>query len=128
MGRYSGSGMGAAQSILSVGNMPRVSGHKERKPRRSRKSRVRMIRVYAAQHGLFLRVGKLKNGEFLLYPIKDVVGFFKMLEEAAEENTFARLIIRRMYGHIGRQQHFMGKGRARSPLWISTEQKKLLVR
>ena len=131
MGKYSNPGMGAGQYIFSVGSIPRVSGHGRRRPPRSTKSKLRVVRVYAAQYGLFLNVGKLKNGEPLLYPIKDIVGFFKKMEEAMEGDSFGNAIIHRMYGHIGRQRHFVmheGRKDSRKPLWISIKQKDYLFR
>ena len=73
MGKYSNPGMGPGQAIFNVGRIPPVSGSRLGQ-RRSEKTKLRALRMYAAKHGMFLKVGNLKNGEPLLYPIKDIVG------------------------------------------------------
>ena len=121
VGRYSNSGMGAAQNIFSVGHIPSTTGYK--KSPKSQKSKLRALSLYAVEHGLFLRVGPL------LYKTDDSVGFFKRLDEVAsveETGAFARRFIHQMYQKMLKQRHYVEKGYPRRPMWVSVKQKAAL--
>ena len=125
MGKFSNSGMGPGQNMFSVGHIPKVSGYKRRKPLKSQRSKLRALKLYAAEHGLFLKVGPL------LYKMDNPAGFFNRLDAAASEQEtggFARKFIHQMHASLGRERLFVKKGFARKPLWVSVKQKEAIFR
>ena len=125
MGKFSNSGMGPGQNMFSVGHIPKVSGYKRAQPLKSQKSKLRALKLYAAEYGLFLKVGPL------LYRADNPAEFFRRLDAAASEQEtggFARKILHQMYGSLGRERHFVKKGFARRPLWVSVKQKAAIFR
>ena len=106
--------------MFSVGRIPKVSGHLQRKPPKSQNLKMRALRLCAAEHGLFLKVGPL------LYEMGDAAGFLKRLDAAAAEQEtggFARRLIHQMYGDLKQQSYFVENGHARRPMWVSVKQK-----
>ena len=123
MGKYSNPGMGGGQNIFSVGRIPTVSGYRKAKPRKSQRAKLRALSLYAAEHGLFLRVGPL------LYKMDNPAGFFKRLGEVASDEkngVFARIFIHQRYMGLARTRHFVREGYERKPLWVSVKQKAAL--
>ena len=120
MGKYSNSGMGAAQRIFNVGHIPSV--HARKRPPKSQKAKLRALNLCAAEHGLFLKVGPL------LYQMDDSIGFFKRLDEAASEESggVARRVIHQMFKKLVQQRHYVEKGHPRRPMWVSVKQKAVL--
>ena len=119
MGKYSSQGMGTAQKIISVGHVPSI----RKKLPRSQKAKIRALKLYAVEHGLFLKVGPL------LYPMGDSLGFLNRLDEvAAEKETggVARRFIHEMYNKIPQQNHYVRLGRPRREMWVSVKQKAAL--
>ena len=105
---------------MAVGKIPRVSGCLQRKPLKSQKLKMRALRLCAAEHGLFLKVGPL------LYEMGDAAGVLKRLDAAAAEQEtggFARRLIHQMHSNLRRQSHFVEKGHERNPMWVSVKQK-----
>ena len=121
MGKNSGAGMGAAQGIFSVGHIP-MGGGRERYPDKSHQAKLRALALYAAEHGLFLKVGPL------LYKMDDAAGFFKRLGEVASEESggFARKFIHERYISLAQTRHYVRKGYPRKPMWVSVKQKAVL--
>ena len=126
MGKFSNSGMGPGQNMFSVGHIPKVSGYKRAQPLKSQKSKLRALKLYAAEHGLFLKVGPLR------YKMDNPAEFFRRLDAAASEQEsggFARKILHQMYaGMVGRGRLQAKKGSARRPLWVSAKQKAAIFR
>ncbi len=126
MGKFSNSGMGPGQNMFSVGHIPKVSGYKRAQPPKSQQSKLRALKLYAAEHGLFLKVGPL------LYKTDNPAEFFRRLDAAASEQEtggFARKILHQMYaGMVGRGRLQVKKGSARRPLWVSAKQKAAIFR
>ena len=119
-GKYSGASMGGGQHIFSVGHIPRVGAYREAKPPKSPREKLRALSLYAAEHGLFLKVGPL------LYRMGDPAGFFKRLGEVAsdEENGgFAIIVIHQKYADLRRRQIAVREGYERRPMWVSVAQK-----
>tara|TARA_R110000744_G_scaffold327629_1_gene433346 strand:+ start:325 stop:705 length:381 start_codon:yes stop_codon:yes gene_type:complete len=118
-GKYSGARMGGGQHIFSVGHIPRVSGYRKAKPHKSQREKLRALSLYAAEHGLFLKVGPL------LYRMGDPAGFFRAVGEVASEDSggFALRFIHQMYARLGRKRHFVREGYERWPMWVSVAQK-----
>ena len=124
MGRNSGAGMGAAQGIFSVGHIP-MGGGRKRYPVKSQRAKLRALALYAAEHGLFLKVGPL------YYKMDNPAGFFKRLGEvASDEKTggFAIRFIHQKYAGLRRTQIAVRDGHDRRQMWVSVAQKSALFK
>lgn len=124
MGRNSGAGMGAAQGILSVGHIP-MGGGRKRYPAKRHQAKLRALSLYAAEHGLFLKVGPL------LYEMDDAAGFFKRLGEVASDEkngVFAMKFIHQKYADLRRRQIAVRDGHERRQMWVSVSQKSALFK
>lgn len=112
MGKYSSSGMGAAQRIFNVGHIPlgTTSGRRVSDP-----VRLRAVRAYVAEYGLDLKVGPLR------YKIIEKKAFFSDLKTAlGRGDRIAKNILGRMYRTA---RYYRGAG-----LYVTVKEKKAVER
>jgi len=130
MGKYSNPGMGAGQQIFDMGHIRGFDKAKRKKP--SQKTRLRQLKLFVSEYGMWLRVGKLKNGKPLLYPMKDPMKFLDRFVEGLEQtnptNKIAHDIFKKLNGSMLSQIYWKRKGCEPEGLWISIKQKDYLFR